>query len=74
MAHNSVTDPKGFPRNALTPGAGLSVKTSLFGWPNFTSFALIKYILRKISATNERTTGPNLHSKQGDIMSPLGRQ
>jgi hypothetical protein len=58
MAHNSVTDPQGFPQNALTPGAGIGVKTSLFGWPNFTGFALIENILRKISTTYESSTDP----------------
>lgn len=44
----------GFPQNAP-----LGVKTCLFGCPNFTGFALIEDILRKISMTYERTTAPN---------------
>jgi hypothetical protein len=54
MAHNSVTYLKGFPQNALIPGAGLFLQTCLFGWPNITGFALIEYILRKILVTYER--------------------
>jgi hypothetical protein len=41
-----------------TPSLG--VKTRLFGWPNFTGFALIEHILRKISMTYERATVPNM--------------
>tara|TARA_R110000868_G_scaffold133884_3_gene345658 strand:- start:723 stop:905 length:183 start_codon:yes stop_codon:yes gene_type:complete len=36
----------------------LGVKNCLFGWSNFTGFALIKYILRKISAIYERAIDP----------------
>jgi len=36
----------------------LGIKTCLFGWPNFTGFALIEDILRKISVTYERPTAP----------------
>ena len=59
MAHNSVTDPEGFPQNAPTSGAEPVVKNCLFGLPSFTDFALIENILRKISAVYKKSTSPS---------------